>query len=91
VIGIGVGAWLLTFGVVLAAPAAYGYASELLRVDSCLDAGGAFDYVRARCDHESAHPYVAFVDRHRWMAGCGGLGLALVAAGLVASWNVRPT
>lgn len=28
-----------------------------LAVDSCLDAGGSFDYSKAQCDPQNSHPY----------------------------------
>lgn len=77
------GARLMTLGVLLMVPLVYSCASESLRVDACLDAGGSFDYARDRCDHESGHPHEPFAERHVGLAAAGGLGAALVVAGLV--------
>jgi hypothetical protein len=33
--------------------------STFFAVDSCLDAGGSFDYVKGVCDYTRSHPYLA--------------------------------
>jgi hypothetical protein len=40
------------------------YASEALRVDSCLDRGGSYDYQLGRCDFAQVHARVPFSGRH---------------------------
>lgn len=34
--------------------------SAFLASDTCLDAGGSYDYVARRCDYILSHPYVRF-------------------------------
>jgi hypothetical protein len=34
--------------------------SLFLASDSCMDAGGSFDFKQARCDFQKTHPYVTF-------------------------------
>ena len=55
---------------------------EFLAVDSCLDHGGSYDYVRRECDHVKNHPYVAWSTRSHGDASLF-TGGSLVAAGLV--------
>jgi hypothetical protein len=43
----------------LSAAAAWRVASDYLEVDSCLDRGGSFDYVRSVCDHTGSHAFVS--------------------------------
>ena len=54
--------------------------SEHLAVDSCLDRGGSFDYVRTVCDTAGSHPYEP--DYLYWLlafgAGVAGLFALLV-------------
>jgi hypothetical protein len=40
------------------------YAREALLIDSCLDSGGSFDYLRMICDHEVSHAFVPYHQRH---------------------------
>jgi len=41
------------------------YGSEFLKVDSCLDAGGSYDYGRNECDKKENHPYIPYRDRKK--------------------------
>ena len=55
------------------------YARETLLVDSCLDSGGSFEYLRMVCDREVSHAFVPYSQRH------GGLIVATSLAILVAT------
>jgi len=54
--------------------------STFLAVDSCLDAGGSFDYSSYECDFESSHPYVPEDHSTRL-----GLAFALASAGVAVA------
>ena len=76
-------------GLVLAQP----MVGEFLAVDSCLDSGGSFDYVKSVCDHIGNHPFVAI----GWRSGfrllvsvscvAGGITLASLLVSRVRSNN----
>jgi hypothetical protein len=51
---------LIVLGGALAVWSAVGYVREVVAVDSCLDAGGSFDYAQSRCDRAETHPFVAY-------------------------------
>jgi hypothetical protein len=53
------------------------YLMEQAGVDSCLDAGGAWNYAQARCESEGEFPFVPFMVRHPLMVN-GGMLLAVV-------------
>ena len=58
------------------------WASEMLSVDRCLDAGGVYDYGAGQCDRSSLHlPYIPFTARRRPLllasVGVGVVGLLL--------------
>jgi hypothetical protein len=55
--------------------------SEFFAVDSCLDAGGSFDYATGRCDHTANHAYVDSWERHG-AAIFGAFVFVIVASGL---------
>ena len=86
------GGALVLLGIVLVGAVAVSYAREFVAVDSCLDAGGSFDYSRMECDYRANHPYIRYSVRHPWaefVAASGGLiavgGLALVL--WLRKWN----
>jgi hypothetical protein len=58
-----------------------------LKVDSCLDAGGSYDYSEARCDLQESHPVVAPKIPASVRLG-GGVVLALLG-GLVLVFSRR--
>ncbi|MGC2185634.1 MAG: hypothetical protein WA637_20370, partial [Terriglobales bacterium] len=41
------------------------YAREFLRVDSCLDRGGSYDYMVQACDFHNSHLFVPYSKRHK--------------------------
>jgi len=49
------GVALIVLGGALAVWPALGYVREFVAVDTCLDAGGSFDYTHSRCDHVENH------------------------------------
>jgi hypothetical protein len=60
--------------------------STFLAVDSCLDAGGSFDYTSHECDFESSHPYVP--ENHSTRLGLAfGLALTGVAVTIVGRYR----
>ena len=62
--------------------------SLFLASDSCLDAGGSFDFSQVRCDFQQNHPYVTFDLWPFWAAFAGACaGIALVGRGLL---GLRP-
>jgi hypothetical protein len=68
---------LIVLGGPLVVWPALGYVREFVAVDTCLDAGGSFDYTQSRCDHADA--FVAYSDRHptsSWIAAAGAVVLA---------------
>jgi hypothetical protein len=77
------GVVLVVLGLALAAPGVTSWAQEALAVDSCLDAGGSFDYVTETCDHERSHAVVPFGPRHARQIHFAILGASLVAVGAV--------
>lgn len=54
--------------------------STFLAVDSCLDAGGSFDYAVGLCDFDNAHPYEPRNNTTRL-----SLALVLALAGVAAA------
>jgi hypothetical protein len=70
---------LIVLGGALALWPALGYVREFVAVDSCLDAGGSFDYAQSRCDRAETHRFVAYSERHPnsvRIAAAGGVALA---------------
>ena len=50
---------LLSVSLFLSAAAAWRVASDYMALDSCLDLGGSFDYVRSVCDLGESHAIVS--------------------------------
>ena len=62
--------------------------SLFLASDSCLGAGGSFDFSRIRCDFQQSPPYVTFDIWPFWVAFVGScVGAGLMARGLL---RLRP-
>lgn len=57
---------VLAWVVLVEAPLflSFGYVREALLVDSCLDRGGSFDYLRMICDHELNHAFLPYSQRY---------------------------
>ena len=73
------GLMLIVLGAALATWSSLGYVRDFVAVDSCLDAGGSFDYAQSRCDRAEPHPFIAYSERHPnslRIAATGGLVLA---------------
>jgi hypothetical protein len=70
-----------------AAPLSAVYIGEALSVDSCLDAGGSYDYHVGACDHKQNHNYIAFADRHSGLMMATGIGILVAGsmAGVLVS------
>ncbi|MBH0184858.1 MAG: hypothetical protein HP477_05400 [Nitrospira sp.] len=62
--------------------------AEFLAVDTCLDAGGSFDYMRSACDLEQNHPYIPVMERQGFRVA-GSFALTLFGLVLVAPWWPR--
>lgn len=62
------------------------YFYELSQVDACLDSGGSWNYLEARCDRAKEYPFVPYMARHPLLVNGGMLlsvlGLLLCLAGL---------
>ncbi|MDX1488654.1 MAG: hypothetical protein R3268_10675 [Acidiferrobacterales bacterium] len=58
------------------------YASELIVVEECLDAGGSFNYSTMSCSFTEQWDYVPYSVRHRWNLNIA-LGISLL--GLVVT------
>jgi hypothetical protein len=79
---------LLILAVLCLGAAVLGWARDFMRVDACLDRGGAFDYAREQCittDHGPVRfPVVPYSTRHRMqVVVLTSLGVASLA-GLLA-------
>ena len=74
-------AWLMLIG----APLLLGvsYSREFLLVDSCLDGGASFDYLRMVCDPEVGHAFVPYSQRHGGFMVATSLAILLAAAYLI--------
>jgi hypothetical protein len=76
--------WIITLvgvGLMLsAATLVWSPLVTLLAVDSCLDAGGSFNYASHVCDFERSHPYVSQSHSMRF-----GLALALALLGVAVT------
>jgi hypothetical protein len=60
--------------------------SLFLASDTCMAAGGSFDFSLVRCDFRQSHAYVVFDLWRFWVAFAGGcLGVALAGCGLFRS------
>jgi hypothetical protein len=68
---------------VAALPLAVSYISESLSVDTCLDAGGSYDYATSRCDHALSRPYVPYLVRHASLVYGTGIVVILCAAAAI--------
>ena len=73
---------MLGVGSLLVLVAVWSFAAERLRVDSCLDAGGSYDYELGRCDQERSHAVVPFKQRPAILA-LAFVGVILVVAGII--------
>ena len=62
--------------------------NTFLAVDSCLDAGGSFDYVKDVCDYTNSHPYLARDNTAR-VGGAALLAVAGIAVIAAASRRGR--
>jgi hypothetical protein len=75
---------LLGVALLLAAVAfAWTPVSDFLAVDSCLDAGGSFDYANGICDFERSHPYAPRADRSARAGAAVVLAIIGVALSIV--------
>jgi hypothetical protein len=74
---------LIVLGGALALWPALGYVREFVAVDSCLDAGGSFDYAHSRCDRAEPHPFVAYSERHPNSLRIPAVGGVVLATGIV--------
>ena len=65
------------------------WATELLAVDKCLDAGAVFDYGTGQCDYSSLHlPYISFSARHRsLLLASGALGFLGFGLYMLGKWR----
>jgi hypothetical protein len=77
------GLLLIVLGGALAVWPALGYVREFVAVDSCLDAGGSFDYAQSRCDRAENHPFVAYSERHPNSLSIAAVGGVVLATGIV--------
>ena len=82
---------MLGVGSLLVLVAVWSFAAERLRVDSCLDAGGSYDYELGRCDHERSHVVVAYTNRHPIVLALAIVGGVLVVTGLTGGSKVKLT
>lgn len=59
-------------------------ADEFVAINSCLDSGGSFDYVRSVCDHSRSHPYMGL----GWRSGFRiTLSLSCFAVASAIAWH----
>ena len=74
-------------GLVLATGAAtliWPQLSLFLASDSCIGAGGSFDFLRWRCDFKQLHAYVTFAVWPFLLSfSVSGIGLAMLGSGLL--------
>jgi hypothetical protein len=59
-------------------------AREFVAIDSCLDSGGSFNYVRSVCDHSSSHPYMGLGLRSGFRVT---LSLSCLAVASAITWH----
>ena len=74
---------LIVLGGALVVWPALDYVREFLAVDSCLDAGGSFDYAQSRCDRAETHPVVEYSERHANSLRTAAAGGVVLATGIV--------
>ena len=77
------GLLLIVLGGALAVWPALSYVREFVAVDSCLDAGGSFDYAQSRCDRAETYPFVAYSERHPNSLSIAAVGGVVLATGIV--------
>jgi hypothetical protein len=51
--------WLLVLAL-----AVWSLIRHVVRVDSCLDSGGSYDYILSQCDMNTSHPYLPMFRTH---------------------------
>ena len=78
-----VGAFPAVLGGALIVSPGVNYGREFFSVDSCLDAGGSYDYTQYRCDHTSNHPFVSYTNRHRLALPLAIAGAAIGGVGAI--------
>ena len=76
-------AWLVLIGTPLLL--SFSYVREALLVDSCLDGGGSFDYLRMMCDREVNHAFIPYSERHGRLLGAALPAMFVAAAYLSIS------
>jgi hypothetical protein len=76
---------MVLIGLFLLAFQAGTFGREFLAADSCLDAGGSFDYSALVCDHRDSHPYVAYGERHPQAVSVTVLGALVLLAGVAVA------
>jgi hypothetical protein len=76
-------AWVILVGVPLFL--SFSYVRETLLVDSCLDSGGSFDYLRMICDREVNHAFIPYSQRHGTLIAVTFLATFVAAAYLIIS------
>ena len=81
------GLLLIVLGCALAAGPVVTYVNELLAVDACLDAGGAYDYVQSRCDQTDTHPVIPYSTRHPISVVSTTVGGLVFAIGVIARFR----
>ena len=81
---VGVALMLVAVGVIWSPLATF------FAVDSCLDAGGSFDYVARVCDFEQTHTYAPTNNAARFSFGVA-LALSGVAVTIAARYGRRRT
>jgi hypothetical protein len=83
------GRWLL-LALLACAPLVLVWTGYWLAVDSCLDAGGSYDYRTAACDSLQSHPYVPFVTRYSVLLQLTAVtALALLAIAILTRWRSK--
>ena len=84
--------WLVTRLVLLCASllvsvsAAWRVVSDYIAVDSCLDLGGSFNYVRSVCDFSASHPSVSAFAWRGFFIACS---LVFACPVVLAAWRRR--
>jgi hypothetical protein len=83
--------WLIVSTVGLLGTGAH-WCRELVRIDSCLDAGHVYNYVEEVCDHDAVTlPVIPYEVRHPWVIWTGiGVAVAGVAVAMILAGVERP-
>ena len=74
-------AWVMLLGAPLLL--SFSYVREVWLVDSCLDSGGSFDYLRMICDRDVSHAFVPYSQRHDALVAIVVLATLVAASYLV--------